>query len=351
MLQNLTKLFSFGCLLSILFACNTTQQDQRQSEKNLCTYSRLLHIEQAQPGVFSIRIQNPDDPKHDFEIQIDKAFQHIALLSATHVGMIAALGQQAHVCAIPDARFLADAQLQKATLAGKVADLKSEQQLSVQKLLSKHTQALVYSGFGAEQAQMKRLNAIGIKCIPNYEWRETHPLARAEWVLLFGILTGQFEKALHYFKQLEANYLSLLKQEKLCNTAPKLISGYIYGDQWIAPATNSYEAKLYADAQFAYYFDQSPGTGSCFSSIQSVLTKSTEVDIWINPGQPTKAQLLQQFPKYKHFPFFSKRSYCYTHNTNFYWEWAAVRPDWVLSDLLSIRDNKSNKMYFYKQIH
>jgi iron complex transport system substrate-binding protein len=338
--------------LFILFACHTVPQGQNQSGKNLCKYSRLLHLEQDPSGVFSIRIQNPDDLKAaDFELKIEQAYERIALLSSTHVGMMAALGQQARVCAIPDARFLADARLQKATLAGNVADLKSEQQLSVQKLLGKHTQALIYSGFGPEQAQMKRLGAIGITCIPNYEWRETHPLARAEWVLLFGILTGQFEKAKQYFKQVETNYKQILKQEKLCNAPPQLISGYIYGDQWIAPAANSFEAKLYADAQFSYYFHQNPGTGSCFSSIQSVLTKSTAVAIWLNPGQATKAALLKQFPKYAHFPFFRKRIYCYTHRTNYYWEQAAVHPDWVLSDLTNIRDHQTNKMYFYKEIH
>jgi iron complex transport system substrate-binding protein len=297
-----------------------------------------------------IQIQNPEQPKEIFEFQLNKPFKRIAVLSATHVGMLAAIDQQQRLCAIPDKRYLHDPLVKKAVAKGKVADLKSEQQLSIQKLLAHHTQALVYSGFGPEQAQIKRLRSIGMTCIPNYEWRETHPLARAEWILLFGAMTGQFAQAQQYFKKVCQNYKRIKTQPTLCNSMPVVISGYVYGDQWVAPAANSFEARLYADVDFAYYFNAKSGTGSCFSSIQSVLAKSAGVVIWLNPGQPTRAALLQQYPKYKYFPFFKKRVFCYTHNTNFYWEWAAVRPDWVLSDLSQVRATQTDSLYFYKEL-
>jgi iron complex transport system substrate-binding protein len=92
---------------------------------------------------------------------------------------------------------LYDASLRSAVRKGNVADLKSEVSISVEKLLAKKTQVLVYSGFGNEQTQIERLNRIGIQCIPNFEWRETNPLARAEWVLLFGVLTGSSQLSAH----------------------------------------------------------------------------------------------------------------------------------------------------------
>ncbi|MFM7005668.1 MAG: hypothetical protein ACKOWX_00300 [Flavobacteriales bacterium] len=337
-------------LLLVVWACESDRQHQRPKQaQNLCKYSKLLKIVPTEKG-YIVEIQNPEQPKSQFKFQIEQPFKRIAVLSTTHVGMLSAIGQAHRLCAIPDKRFLHDTQIIKAVKKGQVADLQSEQQLSIEKLLAQHTQALVYSGFGPEQTQIKRLRTIGLTCIPNYEWRETHPLARAEWVLLFGALTGQLEKAQHYFKQVCQNYQRIRTQPTLCNTNPFVISGYVYGDQWVAPAANSFEAKLYADVDFTYYFNESAGTGSCFSSIPSVLTNSAAVVLWLNPGQSTRAALLQQYPKYKYFPFFNKRIFCYTHNTNFYWEWAAVHPDWVLSDLSQIRNGNVKKLHFYKEL-
>jgi ABC-type Fe3+-hydroxamate transport system substrate-binding protein len=256
-------------LLLMVLGCQSNPEQHQKQAKNLCHYSDLLTIIAAKNG-FLIQIQNPEQPKEIFEFQLNKPFKRIAVLSATHVGMLAAIDQQQRLCAIPDKRYLHDPLVKKAVAKGKVADLKSEQQLSIQKLLAHHTQALVYSGFGPEQAQIKRLRSIGMTCIPNYEWRETHPLARAEWILLFGAMTGQFAQAQQYFKKVCQNYKRSKTQPTLCNSMPVVISGYVYGDQWVAPAANSFEARLYADVDFAYYFNAKSGTGSCFSSIQSV---------------------------------------------------------------------------------
>lgn len=337
-------------LILLAFGCRPKSDSQRGGiPRNLCQYSKLLTIWRVEDG-YAIEIQNPEHPKARFKFLLKKSFKRIAALSATHVGMMAALKQEHLLCAIPDKRYLHAPKVKKLLAKGSIIDLQSEQQLSVKKLLAKQTQALIYSGFGPEKAQIKRLRTLGITCIPNFEWRETHPLARAEWILLFGALTGQFEKAQLHFRKVCQNYMRIRKQPKLCNTNPNVISGYIYGDQWIAPAGNSFEAKLYADVEFAYYFNERPGTGSCFSSIPSILTKSASVSIWLNPGQSSRSALLAQYPKYKYFPFFEKRIFCYTHNTNFYWEWAAVRPDWVLSDLSNIRDNPTADMHFYKEL-
>ncbi|MFM1853545.1 MAG: hypothetical protein RL164_863 [Bacteroidota bacterium] len=348
MLQNLIKFTFFGCVF-ILFSCGTTQKEQDSSANNLCKYSQLLEIHPSTQG-YDIRIHNPEQPKQPFNLSVNNSYERIALLSATHVGMMAAIDQQAAICAIPDAQFLYDASLRSAVRKGNVADLKSAASISVEQLLAKKTQVLVYSGFGNEQSQIERLNRIGIQCIPNFEWRETNPLARAEWVLLFGVLTGQIETAQQYFKRVAANYQRIKEQEKLGNQNPLLISGYIYGDQWVAPAGQSFEATFYKDAGFRYYFDREPGTGSCFSSIAKVLTKSTEVVYWLNPAKPSRAALLQEFPKYSHFPFFNKRVFCYTHQTNKYWEQAAAHPDWILSDLRQILTTKPKKLHFYKEL-
>ena len=124
-------------VLLVVMGCQSNPEQQQKQAKNLCHYSDLLTIIAAKNG-FLIQIQNPEQPKEIFEFQLNKPFKRIAVLSATHVGMLAAIDQQQRLCAIPDKRYLHDPLVKKAVAKGKVADLKSEQQLSIQKLLAHH---------------------------------------------------------------------------------------------------------------------------------------------------------------------------------------------------------------------
>jgi hypothetical protein len=89
MLLNLIKFSLFGCVF-ILFSCGTAQKEQASSGENLCKHSQLLEIYPNAKG-YVIRIHNPEQPKQPFNLSINKAYERVALLSATHVGMMAAI--------------------------------------------------------------------------------------------------------------------------------------------------------------------------------------------------------------------------------------------------------------------
>ena len=57
--------------------------------------------------------------------------------------------------------------------------------------------------------QIKKLN---ILCLPIYDWKETHPLGKAEWIKFIGYLVGKQDEANDYFKHLEIRY-NLLKKD------------------------------------------------------------------------------------------------------------------------------------------
>ncbi len=344
MLRSPTSLFSL-VIFFLLLGCKDQQRLELSAKDNLCKYSKYLHIYQSSKG-YKIEISNPDQQGKVQAFIINKPFERIAVLSATHVGMLSAIHQQQKICAVSDSKYLYNPILKKRLDQNRVTDLRSELGFSSEKLLRSKAQVVIYSGFGNESQQLKRLEEANILSIANYEWRENTPLARAEWVLLFGILSGQFEEARQFFKRVEGNYLHLQTQV-LQNQLPVLISGNLYGDQWIAPAGQSFEARIYKDAGFAYLFSKAQGSGSVFKSLPEILQKGTAVGLWLNPGQPTRSGLLKQYPKAKFFPFFNKRIFCYTANTNKYWEQVAVRPDWLLEDLSQIALKPTKKMHFY----
>ena len=348
MLRSPTSFFCL-CIFFLLLGCKDQQKIELSAKDNLCKYSKYLHIYQNAKG-YKIEILNPDQQRKVQAFIITKPFERIAVLSATHVGMLSAIHQQQKICAVSDSKYLYNPILKKRLDQNLVTDLRSELGFSSEKVLRSKAQVVVYSGFGNESQQLKRLAKANIMSIANYEWRENTPLARAEWVLLFGILTGQFEEAHQFFKRVEGNYLRLQKQvlqHNHSNQLPVLISGNLYGDQWIAPAGQSFEARIYKDAGFAYLFSKAQGSGSVFKSLPEILQKGTTVGLWLNPGQPTRSRLLKQYPKAKFFPFFNKRIFCYTAHTNKYWEQVAVRPDWLLEDLSQIALKPTKKMHFY----
>lgn len=331
-----------------LLGCSDQKTTEYSKKQNLCKHSQYLRIFKKQQG-YKIEILDPDQQCEKQVFSIQKNYAHIAVLSATHVGMLAALGQQEKICAVSNAKYLLDPRVKRLLQRKQIADLNTELGFSVEKLLERNTQVVVYSGFGNESQQLKRLPTHILR-IANFEWREKTPLARAEWLLLFGALCGQFDEAQQLFEEIEANYIRIQKevqQKNRSNQLPVLLSGNLYGDQWIAPAGQSFEARIYKDAGLAYLFSKEEGTGSVFKSLAEILKKGSAVGIWLNPGLPSRKAILKQYPKAQFFPFFKKPIYCYTSNTNKYWEQAAVHPDWLLSDLSQIAADQGKKLHFY----
>lgn len=350
MLPSLIKYLTL-LLFFVLFACQSEQQQHVISAPNACQYSQYLKIWPSKNG-FDIAIQNPDQPRLVQTLHIDKPFQRIAVLSTTHVGMLTALQEHQSLCAIPDQQFLFDYSLKKRVQEHQLTDLRMESaMISPEKILQSKAQVVVYSGFGFEDQHLKRLKSTGVLRIANFDWREQTPIARAEWILLFGALTGKFKEAQRLHQQVVRHYNQLKLQafkNNRSNQLPIAISGNLYGDQWIAPAGESFEANLYKDAGIAYIFAKEPGNGSCFKSLATVLQQAQAINLWLNPCQASKKALLQFNQKARMYPFFKKPIYCYTAvNTNKYWEQAVVRPDWVLSDYIQIAQNRPKKMHFY----
>ena len=101
-------------------------------------------------------------------------------------------------------------------------------------------------------------------------------------------------------------------------------------------------------------FSNEKGTGSLAYSFEKILGISSEINLWLNPGFKDKQEIIQSHPKSNMLPILGQSSlFCYTHNSNKYWERSACRPDLVLADYLELKkgDNMdSKKLIFYKRV-
>jgi iron complex transport system substrate-binding protein len=343
--------FFLVVLLVILASCsNQARQNQETNTKgeNICRYSKYLGVYKTNKG-YQIVIQHPEKKQIQYRFVVTKPAGHLAVLSATHIGMMSALNEEKKIAAITDIRYVYSPIVKKRFQQKKIIELQNEASMSVDQLLRSNAEYVIYSAFSGSFSQEKRLKKMGIYCIPNFDWREQTALGRAEWILLFGVLTGKVPEAIQLFKSIE-RACHQAKEVKM-NPA-EMISGNVTGDFWYAPAGQSFVAEIYRNSGLNYIYNRTEGTGSLAYSMEKIMKDGAQVKIWLNPGFPSKKEMVKVNPKAKFMPFFNhSRIFCYTHNSNKFWELSTLRPDWLMEDLAQIASGKTTKnLHFYKEV-
>jgi iron complex transport system substrate-binding protein len=357
-------------LIFILSACNSNSKKETEItnlSNNLCKHSRWLKIFETKNQVI-IQITNPDNPKQVFTYKtsgkatnqgtnstkiIQLPSKKLAVLSATHIGMLSELNAINFISAISDVKFVYNQQVKKGVKTGKIISLGDEGQISIEKLLASKTKTMIYSAFSGELSQQKQFEKLGIISIPNYDWRETTPLGKADWLLLFGYLTGKQEQAKERIARLNTLYsLGIIEGKKIKNKEVFLLGNQM-GDYWYAPAGESYQAILLKDAGINYLYANTKGTGSLALPMEQVIKDAEKATVWLNPGFGSKSEILKSNPKAVFLNVFQKgKIYCYSANMNNFWENSTVQPHWFLRDLQTIKSGKTSndELYFYKSV-
>jgi iron complex transport system substrate-binding protein len=220
----------------------------------------------------------------------------------------------------------------------------------------------VIIGFGVdgEKKTYDQLQQNGLKILYNGDWTEQHPLGRAEWIQLFGVLFGKDEQADLVFKTLEKDYLEAVKLAQNAHSKPTIFSGAIYQDQWYLPQGKSWAAQFLENAYGNYLWAASEGTGSLSLSFETVLEKAEKADFWIGPGQFTSFEQIEKAnPNYKYFKAVqNKNVYSFSSKKGktggvIYYELASSRPDLVLKDLIKILHPElvpEYELYFFEKL-
>ena len=171
----------------------------------------------------------------------------------------------------------------------------------------------------------------GIKIVFIDEYEEFHPLAKAEYLKIIGILFGKEKESEKLFSEIESNYLKIKEKVNSENQEkPQILSNHIYGDIWYMPGGDY----LWADTDNKF---------TLHLSFESVFEKAATADFWMNAGD--FSSISEMVASYKNYEWFSalknKQVYNWSKRSsptgaNDYFETGVVRPDWVLTDLASI---------------
>jgi iron complex transport system substrate-binding protein len=353
-LQNYSQLsLLFIALIFIFCGCHDSTIKNTISGRHFhsIAYSKQFGIVESKESVQIIQINN-QDTHWGYTFYKDQKKQKIIVLSTVFAGFIELLGEQSQIVGLDNINFYSDSILLQQCKQNKTEVIGEEAQIQLEKILALKPDILICNSENFNTTAIgKRLERSGTKIIYCNNFKEAHPLARAEWIKLFGAISGQLALADSLFDAVAKNYnatLELAKQQSIVSKLegkdkPTVLAEAMFGDTWFVPGGKSYTAQLIEDAGGIYCFSNLQPLFTYPKSLEDVLQVAKDADIWIHIGQfKERLEILQQDERYGLFKAFQKKQ-LFNNNKqensaggNAFWEKGVGRPDLILQDLFTI---------------
>lgn len=327
-----------ACLL--VTSCSSESSDASSDSKNWeeipLKYAKHFKLLQKEDD-FTLVLVDPDTKEKVQSIVIEsETSERIICLTATLTGMFCELDARQLLTGVTAENQLYDPNLKKRFSNGKIKAFGDFSQLSLERVVDAKPDIILYNFVNNEFPHKEKLEKLGIKLVVVNDWLEAHPLAKAEWIKVVGAISGKYDAACTLFDTIESNYLAIQREMTEATSKPTVISGNLIGGSWYAPSGENYFGILIRDAGGAYVYKDSKGAKSLALPLEKILEDNQTTEVWLNPGVSNKEQLLQLNPHSDLLDASKNGVYCYSGNTNKFWEQSAVRADFVLEDLSHI---------------
>jgi len=287
----------------------------------------------------------------------------IICMSTTHIAMISELGEEKSIVGVSGADFVYSPNLAKSIANGSVADVGYEASLNKELILKLSPDLIMIYGIGSESSgYVGKIKELGIKILINADYLETDPLARAEWLKLFGALYCKENLADSLYNE-EADKYSKLKlfiKEKVRNK-PKVLLGLPFKDTWYISPGNSYISKLIDDAGGSYLWSDTRSEISMPYGIENVFLRGLKAHFWLNISTVGSRkeisaidQRLENLPCYKNDNLFNNNKRVTERGGNDFWESGILYPHLLLKDIAAILHPDlfpDQELVYYRKIY
>lgn len=328
-------------------------------EENIIKYARNLYM--MEDGEFTrVEIRNPWDTTHTLAryilvpegsqkkprdtngyTLISTPLRNTVVFSSVHASLLSEMGCADVVSGVCDPQFLVDSVLLRRYAEGKIKNCGSPMQPNIEVIFRTGAQGILLSPYEGDAPVQNSLRQCGIPLIEGADYLEKTPLARAEWMRLYGRLYGNGEKADSLFAVTEKEYLAL--KEKISNPKARIpvIFDMIYSGTWAVPTSGSVLGSMISDAGGLNPFSGYNKAGCATLSPEEALYRGKDAKVWfIRYNQKTPLTLKQISSENKLYTEIEayKQGNVYGTNTltgNIFDE-SAFHPQWVLSDMISI---------------
>lgn len=349
-IKRIASVTLFVALLLGLLSCQSKRVAVPETS-GVAEYARYFDLLQEEGG-WAIVSLSPYDGAAD-TLHVAEPMGRIVCMSTSHVGFLDAIGADSTIVAVSGCAFVSSPRVQPRIADGEVLEAGYDAAPSLETLVALQPDVVLTYSLGDSDFE-DQLRALGLRVFTLYEHLESHPLARAEYVRLFGALTGRSDVADSLFATVRDNYVALAIQT---GVNYKVLLNLPYAGQWFIPGAESYMAQLIRDAG-GEVLGAEPGTAqSSVISIEKAYQLSLEADFWLNAGSVRSLdQLVEEnaafasFPVARHGRVFTNDRRSTPAGGNDFWESGAVRPDLILSDLVSIFAEKPDSLEYYRLV-
>ncbi len=279
--------------------------------------------------------------------------KQVALFSTTYLGFLERLKTISIVGFVESKKYIyADDVIQRIS-AGKIVELGHPVN---GELIVKYRPTLIldFPPVGVMPNYFSIVKKLKIPLLFITEHYEQHPLARAEWLKLFGIIAGKYQQSVEVFDRVVKNYQLVIQRVPQTFVPFTALIGKLYQGVWNAPAKKSYLVQFLNDLNINYLFADRP-SGRQLLSFEQVLKKQRQATHWLPQSLWQKKS--DVFKEDKRYKLLSKQLlahiYPNSRRTNGrgsdYWESGVANPDIILLDLAKIfyPDTFTQHHFFY----
>lgn len=273
--------------------------------------------------------------------------ERMIVFSSVYTDALDELGASGSVAGIMDSQYMTTPSILEGLKSGKVVDCGSSMAPTLEKMIAAKSDAVVYCQY--EGMEINGLERPGIPLVTMVDNYETDPLGRAEWLLFLGQLTGQREQAEKIFGEVSARYKKVADEAMQNGKRPKVMTDNLYQGVWYVPGGKSYQAKLIGDAGGDYILKDDSSTGSLSLSLEEMMVKGKDADIWIfrsfSPVGSLEG-LRRVDSRYSSFPpFKSGEVYEADSSETDIFSLSAFHPDEILAEYSKIFKGGEGKYY------
>ena len=260
--------------------------------------------------------------------------------SSVHCGLIKELGSFSSIAGVCDLKYNNIPGIKEGCSQGKIIDCGNSMNPDIEKIIDLSPDAILLSPFenSGGYGKIEKLNIPIIECA---DYMESSALARAEWMLFYGMLLSKEQEANNIFQTIKKEYIDLREKAIAIKDKPTVISELRNGSAWYVPTAQSTTGQLISDAGGDYIFKSLKGFGAVPLSVETVIDKGQNAEIWLIKYGSTKNKsykdLAGDYELYSKFKAFkTKQIYgCNTFLKPFYEE-SPFHPELILKDFVKI---------------
>ena len=282
--------------------------------------------------------------------------KQIVCMSSSYVAMLDELGEVNRIVGVSGIDYIANPYI----LAHKDSIKDMGPEMNYELLIGLKPDVVLLYGIGdAQTAVTDKLKELSIPYLYMGEYLEESPLGKAEWMIVLSELTDKREKGIEIFQEIPQRYYALKALTDSVSQRPTVMFNTPRNDSWVMPSTQSYMARLIADAGAEYIYKENSSNSSTPIGLETAYGLIQKADYWINVGSATTLEELKAVnPKFADAKAVNEKT-VYNNNLrltptggNDYWESAVVRPDVVLRDLIHIFHPElvSDSLYYYRRL-